>query len=94
MLGQGAAPVVLNGAGRVADVAVQKFTKRPLADEADAGGILLLGIGQLDFFGNAAHLGLVQLTHREQRFGQLCLVQAVQKVALVLGWVQPFEQFE
>jgi hypothetical protein len=34
----------------------------------------------------------VQLAHREQRFGQLRLVQPVQKVALVLGRVQALEQ--
>ena len=94
MLAQRAAPVVLDGARRVADVAVQKLTKRPLANKANAGRILLLGVGQANFFGNAAHLGLVQLAHREQRFGQLRLVQPVQKIALVLARVQPLEQLE
>jgi hypothetical protein len=36
--------------------------------------------------------GLVQLAHGKQRLGQLRLVQAVQKVALVFGRVQALEQ--
>jgi hypothetical protein len=75
-----------------ADVAVQKFAERPLANEADARRVFFPSVGQADLFGNAAHLGLVQLTDREQRFGQLRLVQAVQKVTLVFAGVQSLEQ--
>ena len=93
MLADGAAGRVLDRAGFFADVTVQKFTEWALADEADAGGVLFLRVGQADVFGNAAHFGFVQLAHWEQGLGQLRLVQAVQKVALVFGGVQAFEQF-
>ncbi|MNT44181.1 hypothetical protein D3C72_1806980 [compost metagenome] len=94
VLAQLAVAVVQDQAGLLADVAVEEVAKRALADEADTGGIFLLGIGQANFFGNAAHLGLPQLAHREQGLGQLCLVQAVQEIALVLGGVEPLEQLE
>ncbi len=94
MAPQRAALVVLNRPGRVGDVAVQKLPEGPLADKANARRIFLLGVGQANLGGDAAHLGLVQLAHGEQRFGQLRLRQAVQKVALVFGRVQPFEQLE
>ena len=92
MLANGAPAGVLDGARLFADVAVQKLAKRPLANEANACGVLFPGVGQANLFGNAAHLGLVQLTDREQRFAQLRLVQAVQKVTLVFAGVQALEQ--
>ncbi|MOA04795.1 hypothetical protein D3C78_1243660 [compost metagenome] len=89
-----AVAVVEDPARFLVDVAVEKVAERPLADEADAGRVLLLRVGQADFLGDAPHFGLVQLAHGEQRLGQLGLVQAVQEIALVLGRVQPFEQLE
>ena len=83
----------LIGPGSLADVAVQEFAKRPLANEADAGGVFLLGVGQADLQRDATHLGFEQFTHREQGVGQLRLVQPVQEVALVFGRVQALEQF-
>src|SRR5665647_3593229 len=40
MLAQNAALVVPDGAGGLGDIAVQEFTERPLANKADAGGVL------------------------------------------------------
>src|SRR6185312_8685287 len=48
MLAQHPAPVALDRAGLLRDVAVQEFTERALADEADAGGILFFRIRQAD----------------------------------------------
>jgi len=62
-----AAAVVADRAGRVAQIARQELAERPLADEADAGGVLLLRVGQADVLGDAAHFGLAQLAHRKQR---------------------------
>ena len=83
MLADDAAVVALDRAWGFGNVAVEEFAKRPLANKADAGRIFLLGIGQADLVGDAPHLALVQLTHREQGLGQLRLVQTMQKVALV-----------
>ncbi len=80
------------GLGR--QVAVEEVAKRPLADEADAGGIFLPGVGQADLGGDLAHARLGHLAQREQRAGELRLVQAVQEVALVLGVVERLEQLE
>jgi hypothetical protein len=51
MLADAAAAVVDDVARLLAEVAVQELAERPLADEADAGGVLLLGIGQADLGG-------------------------------------------
>lgn len=71
--------VVADGAGFLLDVAVEELAERTFTNEANAGGILLLGVGQANLGRNAAHLGLGQLAHREQRVAQLVLVQPMQK---------------
>jgi len=68
MLAQNAAAVVPDRAGRLGDVAVQKLAEGPLADEADAGGVLFPGVGQANLTGDAPYLGLAQLAHRKQCF--------------------------
>ena len=45
VLAHGAPALVLDGTGLFGDVAVQKITKRALANEADAGGIFFAGVG-------------------------------------------------
>ena len=45
VLADGAATRVLDGPGRFGNVAVQKITKRPLANEADAGRVFFSGVG-------------------------------------------------
>src|SRR6185369_3135488 len=69
------AAVVLDRPRRVREVAVQELAERPLADEADAGRVLLLRVRQADLGRDAAHLGLRQLADREQRLRELRLVQ-------------------
>ena len=51
-----ASALVFDRAGLMAQVAVEELAKRPLADEADAGGVLLLRVRQLDLGGDLAHL--------------------------------------
>ena len=41
-----AAAVIFDRAGLVTQVAIEELAKRPLADEADAGGVFLLRVGQ------------------------------------------------
>jgi hypothetical protein len=81
-------------ARRDRQIALQEFAERPLADEADAGRILLRGVRQAGIDRYAAHLALGQMTNRKQRARQLRLVQPVEEVALVLGAVLSLEQFE
>ena len=69
-----AATFVFDGAGFVGDVAVEELAKGALTDEANAGGVFFLGVGQTNLIRNAAHFGFVQLAHREQGFRQLRLV--------------------
>ena len=56
---------VQHGAGFIVQVALQESAKGPLADEADAGGVLLGRHRQADLRGDAPHLGLGQFAHRE-----------------------------
>ena len=94
MLADGAAFVILDGARLARNVAIQKITKRTLANETNASGVLFLRIRQANLQRQATHLGLEQFAHREQRLRQLRLVQPMQKIALVFGRVQALEQLE
>src|SRR5262245_30999600 len=87
-----AAAVVFDCTRRVTEVAIEKLAKRPLANEADAGGVLLLRVRQPNLGGDLAYLRLLQFARREERAGELSLVQAVQEVTLVLAAVAAFEQ--
>ena len=69
MLADGVAFGVFNRAGLFGDVAIQKFSKRTLADKANPGRILFSRIRQADLVGNTAHLGFVQLAHWKQGLG-------------------------
>src|SRR6185369_9456212 len=66
MLGDHTAALVLDRPRLLRDIAVEELAERPLANEADAGGILLFRVGQSDLLGDAPHFGLAQLAHREQ----------------------------
>src|SRR3569832_125843 len=83
--------LVLDRAGLLADVAIEEFAERPLSDEADAGRILLLRVGQADLARDAAHFRLAQFADGEQRLRHLRLVQSMQEVALVLRFVEALE---
>src|SRR5690606_11220405 len=68
-------------------VAAEKLGERPLADEADAGAVLLLGHGQARGAGALADLGLGQVAEREQHVRELLGRDRVQKIGLVLAGV-------
>jgi len=79
-------------AGLRRQVAAEELAEVTLADEADAGRILL-GMGrQADVTGDPAQVALFQVANREQGGGQLFLPQLVQEVALVLGSVSAAQQ--
>ena len=92
VLADGAALARLDGAGARLQVAAQEFAKGPLADEANAGGVFLFGVGQPGFGGDAAHVAFAQIAHGKERAGKLRLREAVQKVALVFGRIGALEQ--
>ncbi len=94
MLPHSAAIVGADRARGGGQVTVEKLAERALADEADAGGVLLLCVGQADVGGQFSHLGLVQMTQRKQRARKLCLVEPVKEIALILGRVVALEQLE
>src|SRR5262245_48227920 len=80
--------------GVIRQVAVEELAERTLPDKADAGGVLLVVIGQTFAPRDLAHVALVEPAEWEQRAGELGLVQAVEEVALVLGAVFGLEQLE
>src|SRR5438045_1701432 len=67
VLADGPAAVVLDRSRRVGEVAIEELAKRPFADEADAGRVLLPRVRQADRGGDPAHLGLGEVADREQR---------------------------
>src|SRR5207249_4564905 len=73
-------------------ITVQEFAERPLADEADAGGILLVVVRQSGFARDFSHFALVEIAKREHRSRKLRLIQAVQEITLVLSSVLCLEQ--
>src|SRR5487761_2452975 len=79
-------------AGGARQIAVEEFAERSLADETDAGRVLLRVHRQSRFPGDPAHLGFLQLRQRENRTGELRLAQTVQEIALVLVPVRRPEQ--
>ena len=54
-------------------IAVQKFAEGALADEADSGRVLFLGVGKSDAFGERAHLGLEKAAHGKEYARDLLL---------------------
>ena len=86
------APVIDHRARFGGQIARQELAERAFADEADAGGVLLGGVGQADACGDLAHLGLGDARQREDGPRELILVQPVQEVALVLVGVRAAQQ--
>ena len=78
------------GSGR--QVLRQEFAEVALADETDAGRVLLRGGRQAGVGGHAAHVGLDQFAQREQGRCQLRLAELVQEIALVLAAVGGAQQ--
>ncbi len=75
-------------AGLTRQIALEKFAERPFADKADAGAVLLGGIGQSDAARQLAHARLGQLAQGKQHGRQLGLAEAVEKIALILVGIQ------
>src|SRR5262245_23870981 len=80
--------------GVIRQVAVEELAERALPDKADAGGVLLVVVGQPFASRDFAHVALVEPAEREQRAGELGLIQAVEEIALVLGAVFRLQQLE
>ncbi len=80
-------------AGSCRQVRHQERTEVPLANEADAGGILFRRDRQSGLLGHAADLGLVQAAQRKQGRAELVLVKRIQEVGLVLAGVACAQQF-
>src|SRR5690606_1519382 len=74
------------------DVLREELAEIALADETDAGGVLLGRRRQARFGGQRAHLLLAQSTEREARRRQLLLAKQMQEVALVLVAVDRAQQ--
>src|SRR5262245_56258299 len=64
-------------------ITVEKVPERPLADEADAGRVLLRVVRQAGFKGDAPHFGFLHLADREKDTRDLLPVETMQEVALV-----------
>ena len=82
----------LDGAGPRRQPAAHEIAERPLADEADAGGIRLACDRQAAIAGDAPHVRLAEAADRKDGGRQLAGVQRVQEVALVLGAVDAAQQ--
>ncbi|MCY1214233.1 hypothetical protein D9M72_260410 [compost metagenome] len=83
----------LDVAGLGGQILLEEIGEAPLADEADAGGVLLASGGQAMLFGDGANFRLLQFAHREQGAGDLLAADGMEEVALVLVRVQALEQF-
>ena len=70
-----------DGPGLARQVARQELAERALADEADAGGILLGVVRQPRLARDPPDLGLAQVPHGKDRPRELGLRQAMQEVA-------------
>src|SRR5688572_11254207 len=81
-----------NSSRSLRQVLIQELAERPLADEADAGGVLLRVVGQPRLERDATHLGLPEAADREQHARELLLRQAVQEIALVLRSIASSQQ--
>src|SRR5690606_33735801 len=73
-------------------IAFEKVAEAALADEADAGRILLACGRQLVLFRDAPHLGFFQLALRKQGACKLLPTHGVQEVALVFVGIDPAQQ--
>ncbi len=84
--------IVANDAGVLGQVLPQELRERPLADEADAGAVLLVGDGEPGLARDLAHLALRQLAERHQHVDEVGGRDGVQEVALVLGGIDGLAQ--
>ena len=84
--------VVADDARIVRQVLMQELRERPLADEADAGAVLLFGDGEAGLTGELAHLALRELAERHQHVDEILGGHGVQEVALILAGVHALAQ--
>src|SRR5688500_9289826 len=70
----------------------EEFRERSLADEADAGAVLLVEHRKRELARHATHIGLLQRADRKQRARQRLGRHCVQEVALILASVDAAEQ--
>ena len=76
-----------DGTGLLAQVAADKVVIINLAQEADALAVTTIGVGQLGFLGDAAHLLLGQIANGEDDMLQLVVGDLCQEVGLVLDGI-------
>ena len=82
----------LDRAGDSRQVAREEIAKRPLADEADSGRILLRPGRDSLAPGDRTNVALRQFAQRKQHRRQLLLRQLVQEIALVLRRIRRLQQ--
>ena len=81
-----------DGAGLGGQELGQEVLELALTDEADAGGVFLLGGDEIQLLGDAAHLGLLQIPDREQALTHLGFAQGIEEVALILVGIEAAQQ--
>src|SRR5208283_1572739 len=84
----------LNRARHPRQIPREEGAKRPLADEADAGRVPLRVGRQPLLARNRTHLALAQMPDREERRGELALIEPMQKVGLVLRAIDSLHQLD
>ena len=73
-------------------VALQKRAVVPIGDKADILTVPFPGVDKAIFLSNFPNLRFCQITQRELDMGQLLLIEAGQKVSLILGGIGGFIQ--
>ena len=73
-------------------IALQKRAIVPIGDKADILTVPFPGVDKTIFLSNFPNLRLCQITQRKLDMGQLLLIEAGQKVGLILGGIGGFIQ--
>ena len=81
-----------DGAGLGGQELGQEVLELALTDEADAGGVFLLGGDEIQLLGDAAHLGFFQIPDREQALTHLGFAQGIEEVTLILVGIEAAQQ--
>src|SRR3970282_1553944 len=79
-------------ARRGRQVTTQEIRERPLADEANAGALLLAGHRDSRGSGKRADFGFEKVAERKDHVREILATHGVQEVALVLAPIAPLEQ--
>ena len=75
-------------------VAREEFGETPLADETDAGAVLLVVDRQASLPGHSSYFALVHFAERKQALLELLARNGLEEIALVLVLVHAFQQLE